>query len=263
MIHDRRTLVCVMTVGGKRQQKEINHQIFMHSGAVVTCRGWQAWLAKSKWFMPLKGNKTLSHHIWASFYFYTSIKRWCNLLITVFDFPLLMFNPVHLDRMTLFKMQIIDCLILMIWACQAALWLTVEPQNTDEYVSGCREQAQSCVFVLDPDERVSHLYRFLFFKKWWRCFPVFNINPDSGCETPDEYFTISLLTEIKIQDKVVYERHTNISQCVSSVNLHPNVLKCPSPLSGIAQSLIIHCKALKHPGLLNFLFLFSFKQWIL
>lgn len=89
---------------------------------------------------------------------------------------------------------------------------------------------------------------------------MFNINPDSGCETPDEYFTISLLTEIRIQDKVVYERRTNICQSVSSVNLHPNVLKLPSPLSGIAHFLIIHCKALKHPGLLNFLFLLSFKQ---
>lgn len=76
----------------------------------------------------------------------------------------------------------------------------------------------------------------------------------------DEYFTISLHREIRIQDKVMYKPHTNICQSVSSMNLHPNVLKFPSPLSGNAYFLIIYRKALKHPGLLNFLFLLSFKQ---
>lgn len=48
----------------------------------------------------------------------------------------------------------------------------------------------------------------------------------------DEYFTISLHREIRIQDKLMYKPHTNICQSVSSMNLHPIVLKFPSPLSG-------------------------------
>lgn len=61
--------------------------------------------------------------------------------------------------MTLFGMQIIDCLTLMIWACQAALWLMVDTQIKSEYVSLLERLTQG------PHEHVSHLYRFLFFLK--------------------------------------------------------------------------------------------------
>lgn len=97
----------------------------------------------------------------------------------------------------------------------AALWLMADTQKNDEYVSDCRERTQI----------VSHLYRFLLFKKWWRSVSMFNINPDSGCETPDEYFTISLLIEIRIQDKVVYGRRTNISVFVCEFT--SNCIKIP------------------------------------
>lgn len=99
----------------------------------------------------------------------------------------------------------------------AALWLMADTQKKHEYVSDCRERTRI----------VSHLYRFLVFKKWWRSVSMFNINPDSGCETPDEYFTISLLIEIRIQDKVVYGRRTNICQSVFVCEFTSKCIKIP------------------------------------
>lgn len=158
--------------------------------------------------------------------------------------------------MALFIMQNIDCLVLTRPLTVAAPSHSV---NMSTYRTGGRLSVH-ILLVLDPNERMSHLYRFLFFTKSDPAHPQCLTLSQTQCESLDEYFTISLHRETRIQGKVMYKLHTNICQSVSSMNLHPNVLKFPSPLSGNAYFLIIHRKALKHPGRLNFLFLLSFKQ---
>lgn len=73
--------------GGRGSERGINHLIFMHSGVTVTCRGWQVWLAKLKWFMLLKNSTITPDFSEFLLNAHTSIKLWCNPLITNFDFP--------------------------------------------------------------------------------------------------------------------------------------------------------------------------------
>lgn len=145
------------------------------------------------------------------------VQLWSNLLNTNFDFP--RFNVesgifwLHdLVGNEDYWLSHIDDL-----SVSAALWLMADTQKKHEYGAGGRERTHI----------VSHLDRFLFFKKWWRSVSMFNINPDSGCETPDEYFTLSLLIEIRIQDKVVYGRRTNICQSVFVCEFTSKRIKIP------------------------------------
>lgn len=133
--------------------------------------------------------------------------------------------------------------------------------NMDTYHTGCSVLCSHSFGACRTQMSACPICTGLCFLKSHGAHSLYSTLSPSQCETLDEYSTLSLHREIRIQD--MYKPHTNICQSVSSMNLHPNVLKFPSPLSGNAYFLIIHREAVKHPGLVNFLFLLSFKQWIL
>lgn len=99
-----------------------------------------------------------------------------------FFFSFLIFNPVCFDWMTLFILQNIDCLVLTLWASQQHTEKLIDSINMNMYQTAGSISVH-ILLVQDPNEHMSHLYWFLFFKKWSCSFSVFNIKPNSVWNT--------------------------------------------------------------------------------
>lgn len=57
-----------------------------------------------------------------------------------------------------------------------------DSMSMNMYQTGCGVSVHT-LLAWDPNEHMSHLYRFLFFEKWSRSFSMFNIKPNSVWNT--------------------------------------------------------------------------------